>query len=1152
MKKITFIYPILLSTFVFFWYTNAEEFSQEMREAYQYSYERNITTINDINKADMNWWLTRIAMAKMLSNYAINSLGRKPDISIVPNFKDVSSKLDADYNNWVTLAYQLWIMWIWIDKFRPYDFVTRAEFWTAFSRVLFWNSFNQEWAEYYVQHLQALKRLWIMNQIDKPQQWEVRWFVMIMLLRSDKKWLGHWNWNWNSSNNNPNDNPIITPNQNNNKTWDNKPTTWNNQASTWNNTSSWGWWWGGWGWGWWWGGWGWWGGGWGWGWWWGGWGWWWGGWGWGWWWGGWGWWWGGWGSNHSCKNLPANAAPNNTTVPSTDTNYSYSKDIIKICTFQCKSGYTWNTTISECEDVNWDTIDWELTIYLWDNWDIDWDSVWIPLWYEDYTAPLRIESTVGTDEWLILKTITLAIDDLESTATADDIESVWLWWDKRYSGLDWIVTDIQPLRQDWTVTLTFRDDVYIEKYNPNYSWPIYPTFHVWIKTKSTATSWRMFDLIITDIETNLKTVNNGSSNKRSWLALRWQLYKIVDVWECDGALALAKKNSSCSSYQEYYEKSCPARYIQKCNYIRPELELERHLNTNKQILRWKTRDIWYIKFNKIVPPDSNHSEPQVTKITFVNEWTATSSDIVSMYIADENKEKISDVQTFTDDWIVTITIDQWHDYVTSSPYYIMATTAEDATIWKTIKLKTDSIRWNLSWWSESFNLDNTYTMIVNDVVDEEKTIISISPRGWDKIYNWQPWEYFEINKFRIASADNDIMFKWFDLANTWNLILTDNNSDIKVDIDGTNVSNLTTSISNDKLHIGFDTIHMHGGSSVVVTTKAKLMNFNQYWTNLQYSIVNTGDIIVEEDIMPTISWIVLTIDEWTWPKYVFEWGKITLSNVDLWNIEVWQWTKNVQVAAWIITVTEPVSMAFSITTSGECINKMVVIVWWKDEYEARKEIVGSTTVFNFTWIKINESWVYIRFYVDVDDNLLLDSSVLFSALSNSVMAAKYYDSDYSVLDGNIIWSISFSNLNILHVKASLINNITEEAEFPQGEVNTKTVFSWIYTAEQRNVYLNDVIFSWTKDSDWNDITFYLYINGTLITNIKNWFSDSFDSILVSSWNSVNIRVDAEIDAKTIANYSDFYLTLQWQDDNWNYPVWVARDNLVPMKIVTSL
>jgi len=51
--------------------------------------------------------LTRIQMAKMLSYYAINILGKKPDTSKTPNFDDVSSQLNAQYNNAVVLAYQL-------------------------------------------------------------------------------------------------------------------------------------------------------------------------------------------------------------------------------------------------------------------------------------------------------------------------------------------------------------------------------------------------------------------------------------------------------------------------------------------------------------------------------------------------------------------------------------------------------------------------------------------------------------------------------------------------------------------------------------------------------------------------------------------------------------------------------------------------------------------------------------------------------------------------------------------------------------------------------------------------------------------------------------------------------------------------------------
>ena len=159
-------------------------YSQELQDAYNFAYQNKITTINSIDKADMEWWLTRIAMAKMLSQYAINILWKSPDTSKIPNFWDIDSKLDEDYNNGVTLAYQLWIMWIWIDKFRPFDLVTRAEFGTALSRVLYWTK-NEWWNPYYINHLKALQNSWIMTQINQPNQLEIRWYVMLMLMRSD-------------------------------------------------------------------------------------------------------------------------------------------------------------------------------------------------------------------------------------------------------------------------------------------------------------------------------------------------------------------------------------------------------------------------------------------------------------------------------------------------------------------------------------------------------------------------------------------------------------------------------------------------------------------------------------------------------------------------------------------------------------------------------------------------------------------------------------------------------------------------------------------------------------------------------------------------------------------------------------------------------
>ena len=158
-------------------------YSKEMNDAYEYAHNNWITTINSIEKAKMNSPLTRIAMAKMLSYFAINVLGQKPDTSKwTPIFNDVTNNLNKQYNNAVTLSYQLWIMWqnIKNNNFRPNDKVTRAEFATSLSRLLFSTPDGQP---YYTTHLKKLKQEWILT-IDDPKIIEKRWYIMLMLMRT--------------------------------------------------------------------------------------------------------------------------------------------------------------------------------------------------------------------------------------------------------------------------------------------------------------------------------------------------------------------------------------------------------------------------------------------------------------------------------------------------------------------------------------------------------------------------------------------------------------------------------------------------------------------------------------------------------------------------------------------------------------------------------------------------------------------------------------------------------------------------------------------------------------------------------------------------------------------------------------------------------
>ena len=169
--------------------TLSDGLTPEMHRAYKFAFKHGITTMPTILEADMFGPLDRISMAKMLSQYAINVLWKTPDTNIeVPAFPDISPELNEQFWNAVTLAYQLWIMWINIDKFRPFDLVPRSEFGTALSRMLYQTSdwIYEKTDEYYTPHFEKLKEEGIMSVFD-PYMKELRWYVMIMLMRSAEK-----------------------------------------------------------------------------------------------------------------------------------------------------------------------------------------------------------------------------------------------------------------------------------------------------------------------------------------------------------------------------------------------------------------------------------------------------------------------------------------------------------------------------------------------------------------------------------------------------------------------------------------------------------------------------------------------------------------------------------------------------------------------------------------------------------------------------------------------------------------------------------------------------------------------------------------------------------------------------------------------------
>ena len=77
MKKL-FIIILCLSCLNLTVFVSAQ-YSQELQEAYKWAYDNWVTTMDSIEKANMNWKITREEMAKMISNYAKNILWIVPD-----------------------------------------------------------------------------------------------------------------------------------------------------------------------------------------------------------------------------------------------------------------------------------------------------------------------------------------------------------------------------------------------------------------------------------------------------------------------------------------------------------------------------------------------------------------------------------------------------------------------------------------------------------------------------------------------------------------------------------------------------------------------------------------------------------------------------------------------------------------------------------------------------------------------------------------------------------------------------------------------------------------------------------------------------------------------------------------------------------------
>ena len=166
------------------------QFASEQNDAYLWACQHDITTMRTIQEARLDQPLTRAELAKIMSVYAMKEYHLKPLKAGAVNYKDVNADL-GDLADYIQLAYQLQIMGINADgtpiqAFEPHKLVSRAEFATVLSRVIWGNKHNIAGDDRYSAHLQALKKYEIITSDVPANWWELRGRALLMLHRTAK------------------------------------------------------------------------------------------------------------------------------------------------------------------------------------------------------------------------------------------------------------------------------------------------------------------------------------------------------------------------------------------------------------------------------------------------------------------------------------------------------------------------------------------------------------------------------------------------------------------------------------------------------------------------------------------------------------------------------------------------------------------------------------------------------------------------------------------------------------------------------------------------------------------------------------------------------------------------------------------------------
>jgi hypothetical protein len=159
--------------------------SAEYQGAYAYAFANGITTMPSIDAANFAGTTTRAQAAKMFVEFA-KSLGQTAGSSANCTFSDLAPVAGTDLAGFAVEACQMGLMGINTNGiFNPNGVLSRAEFGTVLSRVLFGDTYNGG-NPFYAAHLNALNQAGLMNDLSNPERAIMRGDAFLLLYRASQ------------------------------------------------------------------------------------------------------------------------------------------------------------------------------------------------------------------------------------------------------------------------------------------------------------------------------------------------------------------------------------------------------------------------------------------------------------------------------------------------------------------------------------------------------------------------------------------------------------------------------------------------------------------------------------------------------------------------------------------------------------------------------------------------------------------------------------------------------------------------------------------------------------------------------------------------------------------------------------------------------